>query len=779
MPAPERLDLETSPRLETVATYVFTRASERSWQALNRHLANGAGSVFWIGGPAGCGKTHFLNYAIALQSRAGASSSEAASARRLICGLEVSGRVQAAEVELHLLSAVAEQIGAESRPGDLWREMRGADAFSVALESARRTGVRAVTAAIDFGLAECEAVADFFAMLAGVAEKSRHVKFTVLAAARDAAPPVAQALEVAPRDAHEEIAVAVRRARALADGAESAAANAYDGIALDGFKPDSIFPFHPATVVALRSIADGAVVVPTLSRMVRDVLAVAGDGDGNHQRLVCPADLSSSEAISKRVELRLGEPGRAALKMAHTALERCGAFERELAREIIDTLVVHAASGADTPLPVSELESRLPIPARNGAPHPSGMPVRELLKRLEANSGCVIRFEAKPQIDAAHFDPEAAGAPEVAAFNSALRLLRRFDPALSPARDVDALALRVEQLGNRLTDEVEAAHRVRAVLVAELEAANLRMPPDHSRAIALYLELVESGTAETIETGRDPARCEAAIRIVDSYEVLAASASAVPRMRAMREYLAGTGLRASGDVDQSRDSAANRMETECELLGIELGPRVLTGTMRNLDVLEARFQKFKWTYVQCYLSAHEKWRIEIERAALAAGDARRHAEALGRLNAIRALGAPAGAGLAERLAELGAHVRKCEPAGPLSPEIVPRCPSCDFALGAVSPRAELAEVLDLLKRALAVKLAALSQSMIARLIREHDQNHRLDGFLKITQAAQTDALVQVLDEGLARYLAGVLDENRNAPELTKTPKAVLKSVKRR
>jgi hypothetical protein len=69
--APERLELQTSPRIATVASYVFTRASERSWQKLNQHLEGPQGGVFWIGGPAGCGKTHFLNYVIALQARAG------------------------------------------------------------------------------------------------------------------------------------------------------------------------------------------------------------------------------------------------------------------------------------------------------------------------------------------------------------------------------------------------------------------------------------------------------------------------------------------------------------------------------------------------------------------------------------------------------------------------------------------------------------------------------------------------------------------------------------
>jgi hypothetical protein len=105
-PAPERLRLETTPRVSTVASYVFTRAAERSWEVLNQHLAEPQGAVFWIGGPAGCGKTHFLDYVIALQRQAGAL--DAQNIRCLVCGLELTGRVSAAEVELFLLSVLAE-----------------------------------------------------------------------------------------------------------------------------------------------------------------------------------------------------------------------------------------------------------------------------------------------------------------------------------------------------------------------------------------------------------------------------------------------------------------------------------------------------------------------------------------------------------------------------------------------------------------------------------------------------------------------------------------------
>ncbi len=50
---------------------------------------------------------------------------------------------------------------------------------------------------------------------------------------------------------------------------------------------------------------------------------------------------------------------------------------------------------------------------------------------LEVSTGGVIRLET----DGALFDPEAAGAPDLAAFNAALMLARSFDPRLTPARD--------------------------------------------------------------------------------------------------------------------------------------------------------------------------------------------------------------------------------------------------------------------------------------------------------------------------------------------------------
>jgi len=687
-PAPERLELQTSPRVSTVASYVFTRAAERSWELLNEHLEGPQGGVFWIGGPAGCGKTHFLDYVIALQRRAGAL--DAQNARRLVCGLELAGRFDGREVELFLLSVLAEQIGGDPRSGELFRQLRGASALNVGLETARRTGIRAVTVAIDFGTSHCEAGADFFAMLAQVAASFRQVKFTVIAAGRAMAPEATRPLAVAPIDANEETTIAVRRARRLVEEAEFHASNAYAGIDTAGLAPDAIFPFHPAALKALRTIAsrripDGAraeraAIVP-LSRLAREVLASSTfDGSGGElpARLIYPPDLTMNAEISKLVKVHLAEAGRAAWKIARDTVAGLDGYEKDLAREIVDSLIVENVCGETAALAIEELKARVPIVACGAAADARVAPgVRELLRRLEVSTGGVIRLET----DAVRFDPEAAGAPELAAFNAALVLAQGFDPRLTLARDRQSLAARLNRLDASMALAVERAVRTREVLASALGEANLEMPAANSAVIAEYIALAESGAAAMLEAAADRSYLASAIQIAGAYEILAAAAESIPRMRAMREYLAATGLRATPDEPALREnvwqqSVIASLETECELLRVELGPRILTGPPRSLDALEARFQKFKWTYVQCYLGAHTQWRQKMERLELAVGDGRRYFDAL------------------------------------------------------------------------------------ARLIRAHDKEHRLEGFLKITQAAQTDALVRVLDDKLARYLAQVLEDER-------------------
>ncbi len=154
-----------------------------------------------------------------------------------------------------------------------------------------------------------------------------------------------------------------------------------------------------------------------------------------------------------------------------------------------------------------------------------------------------------------------------------------------------------------------------------------------------------------------------------------------------------------------------------------------------------------------------------------AADANRHLAALIRLDSIAALGPPAADGLAAAMADLSRRVVPCVLENALAAELEPRCRQCGFVLGAAMPGPELADAFERIRRALTTKLATLSRSAIARIIRQHDRGGRLEGFLKITQASQTEALVRVLDDELVRYLSDLLAEGTRAGLVVKLEQA--------
>src|SRR5208282_3803190 len=175
-------------------------------------------------------------------------------------------------------------------------------------------------------------------------------------------------------------------------------------------------------------------------------------------------------------------------------------YERKLAREIVDALMMEAICAGTAAIAIEELKARLPMVARGGSADAPTTPVlRELIRRMEVSTGGVIRSEA----DAARFDSDAAGAPELAAFNAALTLARQFDPRLTTARDREGLDARIEQLDGAMMLAVEAAVRTGEVLAAAMKEANLEMPAANSAALAEYIALAESGAAAMLEAAAD------------------------------------------------------------------------------------------------------------------------------------------------------------------------------------------------------------------------------------------------------------------------------------
>jgi hypothetical protein len=467
-------------------------------------------------------------------------------------------------------------------------------------------------------------------------------------------------------------------------------------------------------------------------------------------------------AVARRVDERLGEGGRAALRIAYRAADAME--ERGGARGIVNVLLLEWLNGGALALSPGELRTRM---REHYQPHGSfaaaGAAIATMLDALAARTGGVIAFDAR----GAQFNPRAAGAPEVAAFNNALPLLQRFDSTLNEAAELPELRTGLKRAGDAMARAVEAAHRVGTILDAAHRELRTELKPEHRQTLDDFIALAGAGAGALVEQAAEAQSRAHVERVVVAYDGLATAAVAAPRLREMREYLRATELMpdlagdsAGGSVGDAPavDKAVAAAQVECQLLLAALETAMPRWDSRSVETLQIRFQKFKWNYIQIYQGAHERWRRESDRIAMELADAREHFGALARLNSIAALGAPVGAALEIQIEELGSQVVRCTADAPITLDLVPRCPRCGFILGMAPPASELGEVFEQMRRALKTKLAALSHDAIARLIRQHDRGHRLDGFLKITQAAHTDALVRVLDDNLARYLGRLLDE---------------------
>jgi hypothetical protein len=760
------------PGAGTVDFYLLTEAANRAWAAISASLAAGAGAVFWIGGPAGAGKTHFLNYVLALEERAGTSKGRRAIVR---LGLETRARVD--DLEQRMFDLLAREISAGEAGSMLWRRLHGGEALGVAFEQAHRVGIRGISVAIDFGVTDAAAWDDYIAELARAAARNRQIAFNVYAAARTRAPAGAMALEVAPADGEERILAAMARARRVVD--EAAVETLYDGADIGGFEPRAIFPFDPRALEALQGLAGEPASVAALAKLVSAALAAYRENADGCVRPLLPVDLMESAAVTKRVEERLGEAGRAALRIAHRAADAME--EREGARGIVDVLTLERLAGGARALALGELRARLPERyQRRGSVPAASAAIAAMLEALAARTGGVITFNAR----AARFNPRAAGASEVAAFNNALPLIQRFDARLNEAAELPEVRAGLKRAGDAMARAVEAAHRTGATLEAAHRELRAELKSEHRRTLENFIALAGAGAGALIEQAAEPQSRAQAERVVAAYEALAAAAAAAPRMREMREYLRATALMPdiAGD-DDAVDKTVAAAQVECQLLLAALDNGVPRWEPRGFDAFEVRFQKFKWSYIQIYHAAHEHWRRESERLAIELAGAHEQFGALSRLNSIAALGPTIGGALGTRIEELGRRVTRCAADAPMTLDLVPRCPRCGFVLGAALPASELGEVFEEMRRALKTKLSALSHDAIARLIRQHDRGHRLDGFLKIIQAAHTDALVRVLDDNLARYLGRLLDEARDdAPHalepFARSRRAALRSGKR-
>src|SRR5579863_1070133 len=415
----ERMLLEAAPDTATVGSFVLTRGAQRAWSAINQQLSGSQGALFWIGGANGTGKTHFLNYIVALGSRAGSVSVEAG--RHLALPIPISAPADVAEIDRMTAGALAHALAGDNRVESVLREMRGLQALRMKLGDAYRQGVQAVTVVIDFGSASSAPAIDYINAVAEMARSLRHPKLIVVIAARDQPPAGTEAFGVAPEN-DELIAVAIGRARRLEDAAGRTADDAYRGLDTDDQEAGAIFQLHPAAVAALRALAGKPEAIAATARMVREILLPWHEAR-EPRRLVYPAEIMRSETARAAIANQLGKSGIAALRAAHHAADASAQRERELARQIADTLMLHQIAADSHSLTLEELQRRLQALAP-GIRAP-GLALPPLIEQLAERSKGAIVFDQRN--GTVHFNPRLAGAREIEIFNASLPLTHRFD----------------------------------------------------------------------------------------------------------------------------------------------------------------------------------------------------------------------------------------------------------------------------------------------------------------------------------------------------------------
>jgi hypothetical protein len=154
-----------------------------------------------------------------------------------------------------------------------------------------------------------------------------------------------------------------------------------------------------------------------------------------------------------------------------------------------------------------------------------------MLDGLAAGTDGVIAIDAR----GAQFNPRAAGAPEVAAFNNALPLLRRFDSTLTEAAELPELRARLKRAGDAMSRTVEAAYRVGTILDAAHRELRVELEPESRQTLGDFVALAEAGAGALVAQASEAQSRARVERVVAAYERLATAAAAAPRLREMRE----------------------------------------------------------------------------------------------------------------------------------------------------------------------------------------------------------------------------------------------------
>jgi hypothetical protein len=219
------------------------------------------------------------------------------------------------------------------------------------------------------------------------------------------------------------------------------------------------------------------------------------------------------------------------------------------------------------------------------------------------------------------------------------------------------------------------------------------------------------------------------------------------QLAAIRTYLDGAHPGAD-NADLAADHAFTREQ---------LSFLTLLEQPHQLDSLRATFEMFRAGYIDAYVKYHDAYWKDAARLRAALDELALAAQALARLNTLRALGPPLGE------ADLAAYERlACQPSACSGRDLAaalrehPACLECNRTLEDSPPNEDVAQVLRGLHAAVGRQQARLASEAVRRILARGGE--RLEQFLQVVQASDLAGLAQVLDDDLLAFLQELLSE---------------------
>ena len=173
--------------------------------------------------------------------------------------------------------------------------------------------------------------------------------------------------------------------------------------------------------------------------------------------------------------------------------------------------------------------------------------------------------------------------------------------------------------------------------------------------------------------------------------------------------------------------------------------------------MRATFEAFQAHYASAYEAHHTTHWQAVERLNTTLEDAGAIAQALSRLNGLRALGRPLAQQALAAYTRLRQARRECpeqELAATLKSQ--PACTQCNLSFSDRAPLAEAEDTLRQLDSALSRQQTRLASEAVRRILARGGQ--RLEQFLQIVQASDLTGLARVLDGDLLEFLQELLSE---------------------